>query len=241
MAEYPVFTLEQLTGRTRDHLTELADPRCSLHREVVGPYLAMRAAAAVDGIDLSAFSGFRDFDRQLAIWNGKFRGERPMQDRAGRALDPLALPPAERVTAILWWSALPGASRHHWGTDFDVMDPGMLPPGYRLQVVPAEYGPGGPFERLTAWLDAHMHAYGFYRPYSTDRGGVQPEPWHLSYAPLAVRAQQALTREALHGVLSAADIEGKQEVLDSLGENFTSYVVNIDAPPERALLSPRLA
>ena len=87
MPESPVFTLEQLTGRTRDHLTELADPRCSLHREVVGPYLAMRAAAAADGIDLAAFSSFRDFDRQLAIWNGKFRGERPMQDRAGRALD----------------------------------------------------------------------------------------------------------------------------------------------------------
>jgi hypothetical protein len=121
------------------------------------------------------------------------------------------------------------------------MDPEMLPAGYRLQVVPAEYAPGGPFERLTAWLDAHMHAYGFYRPYSTDRGGVQPEPWHLSYAPLAVRAQQALTFQALHGVLSAADIEGKQEVLDSLGENFASYVVNIDAPPETALLSPRLA
>ena len=143
-----------------------------------------------------------------------------MQDRAGRALDALTLPPAERVTAILWWSALPGASRHHWGTDFDVMDPGVLPPGYRLQVIPAEYGPGGPFERLTAWLDAHMHLYGFYRPYSTDRGGVQPEPWHLSYAPLAMRAQQALSLDGLRGVLAATDIEGRQEVLDSLQREF---------------------
>jgi LAS superfamily LD-carboxypeptidase LdcB len=241
MPEYPVFTLDQLTGRTRDHLTDLSDPRCSLHREVAGPYLSMRAAAAIEGIDLTAFSAFRDFDRQLSIWNAKFRGERPMQDRAGRTLDALTLPPAERVTAILWWSALPGASRHHWGTDFDVMDPGVLPPGYRLQVVPSEYGPGGPFERLTAWLDAHMHFYGFYRPYSTDRGGVQPEPWHLSYAPLAMRAQQALSLDGLRGVLAATDIEGRQEVLDSLSESFANYVVNIDPPPEVALLSPRFA
>jgi hypothetical protein len=85
-----------------------------------------------------------------------------------------------------------------------------------------------------------MHFYGFYRPYSTDRGGVQPEPWHLSYAPLAVRAQQALKPEALRAVLAAADIEGKQEVLDSLGANFANYVVNIDAPPEAALSSPPL-
>ena len=135
-AESPEFTLDQLTGRARDHLTELSDPRCTLHKDVVAPFLAMRAAAAADGIDLVAFSSFRDFDRQLAIWNGKFRGERPMQDRAGRPLDALALSPAERVAAILWWSALPGASRHHWGTDFDVMDAGGAARRLPLQVVP---------------------------------------------------------------------------------------------------------
>ncbi len=36
---------------------------------------------------------------------------------------------AERVAAILVWSALPGASRHHWGTDCDVIDAAALPPG----------------------------------------------------------------------------------------------------------------
>jgi LAS superfamily LD-carboxypeptidase LdcB len=241
MSNHPGFTLEQLTGRTRDHLTEVSDPRCSLHREVIAPYLAMRAAAAADGIDLTAISSFRDFDRQLAIWNAKFRGERPMQDRDGLPMDALALAPAERVDAILWWSALPGASRHHWGTDFDVMDPNMLPPGYRLQLIPAEYQSGGPFERLTRWLDAHMHAFGFYRPYSTDRGGVRPEPWHLSYAPVAARAQQAFAVDQLQTVLAATDIDGKEQVLESLARNFANYVVNVDGPPEAALLSPRLA
>jgi len=240
MAENPDFTLEQLTGRSRDHLSELADPRCSLHREVIGSFLAMRAAAAAEGLDLAAFSSFRDFDRQLAIWNGKFRGEREMQDRAGRRLDARALSPGERVDAILWWSALPGASRHHWGTDFDVMDLAALPPGYRVQVVPAEYRPGGPFHRLTTWLDANMHAYGFYRPYATDRGGVSPEPWHLSHAPVAQRALRALSVDGLRAVLSASEIEGKDEVLETLAENFRRYVLDVDPPPPAALLSPRL-
>jgi LAS superfamily LD-carboxypeptidase LdcB len=240
MPETPDFTLEQLTGQSRDHLTALSDPRCSLHREVAGSFLAMRAAAAADGLDLVAFSSFRDFDRQLAIWNAKFRGEREMQDRAGRRLDALALPPAERVSAILWWSALPGASRHHWGTDFDVMDLATLPPGYRVQVVPAEYAPGGPFHRLTTWLDANMHAYGFYRPYATDRGGVSPEPWHLSHAPVAQRAQRALSLEGLREVLSRREIEGKEAVLETLAENFRRYVLDVDAPPATALASPRL-
>jgi LAS superfamily LD-carboxypeptidase LdcB len=240
MPETPDFTVDQLTGRARDHLTELSDPRCTLHHQVVAPFLAMRAAAAADGIDLVAFSSFRDFDRQLAIWNSKYRGERPMQDRAGRPLNPGVLSPAERVTAILWWSALPGASRHHWGTDFDVMDLAALPPGYRIQVVPAEYRAGGPFQRLTDWLDAHMHAFGFFRPYTTDRGGVSPEPWHLSYAPVALRAQRELTVERLHALLSAVDIDGKQEVLASLAENFRRYVLDVDAPPEAARMSPDL-
>ena len=113
MPENSDFSLEELTGRSTGHLRGVAEARCTLHQEAVTPFLAMRAAAAADGIDLVAFSSFRDFDRQLAIWNGKFRGERPMQDRAGAALDALALPPAQRVAAILWWSALPGASRHH--------------------------------------------------------------------------------------------------------------------------------
>lgn len=236
-----IFTVDQLTGRVRTHLSELTDPPCALHNGVVAPFLAMRAAAAVDGIDLVAFSSFRDFDRQLAIWNGKFRGERPMQDRAGNSLNAASLKPAERVTAILWWSALPGASRHHWGTDFDVLDASAMPEGYKVQVITAEYLAGGPFHRLTRWLDARMHAFGFFRPYTTDRGGVSPEPWHLSYAPVAKLAQESLSIDSLRAVLEESEIEGKTEVLATLAPNYANYVVNVDAAPEAALLSPRLS
>lgn len=241
MASPPDFTLDQLTGRSQTHLEQLNDPPCALHIEVVRPFLALRAAAAADGIDLVAFSSFRDFDRQLAIWNGKFRGERPMQDRAGKPLDALALSPAERVAAILWWSALPGASRHHWGTDFDVVDARAQPADYKLRVVPEEYLAGGPFHRLTRWLDAHMHAFGFYRPFTTDLGGVAPEPWHLSYAPVAAGAEAAISLDGLREVLVTSAIDGKDEVLAALEGNYARYVVNVDAAPESALISPRLA
>ncbi|HUQ08961.1 MAG TPA: M15 family metallopeptidase [Steroidobacteraceae bacterium] len=234
------FTLDQLTGRSRGHLSEVADPVCTLHKRVVSPFLTLRAAAAADGIDLVAFSSFRDFDRQLAIWNGKFRGERSLLDRVGQPLDVARLTPAERVEAILWWSALPGASRHHWGTDFDVMDAAAIPPGYKLRVVPDEYREGGPFHRLTTWLDRHMHAFGFYRPYTTDRGGVSPEPWHLSYAPVAMAAAADFSVEGLRAVLESAAIEGRAEVLAALTRNYSNYVVNVDPPPEFATMSPLL-
>jgi LAS superfamily LD-carboxypeptidase LdcB len=235
------FTLDQLTGRSRAHLSDVANPACTLHKQVVSPFLTLRAAAAADGIDLVAVSSFRDFDRQLGIWNGKFRGERPMQDRAGQPLDAARLTAAERVEAILWWSALPGASRHHWGTDFDVVDAAAMPPGYRLRLVPEEYGAGGPFHRLTTWLDLRMHAFGFYRPFTTDRGGVSPEPWHLSYAPVAATAAAAFSVDGLRAVLEASAIEGKTEVLAALTRNYQNYVVNVDQPPELAAMSPLLA
>jgi LAS superfamily LD-carboxypeptidase LdcB len=241
MPETLVFSLDQLTGRARDHLSELADPACTLHKRVVSPFLTLRAAAAAEGIDLVALSSFRDFDRQLAIWNAKFRGERPLQDRAGRPMGVTSLTPAQRVEAILWWSALPGASRHHWGTDFDVLDAAALPPGYRVQLIPAEYRAGGPFHRLTTWLDRHMHEFGFYRPYATDRGGVAPEPWHLSHAPVAAAAASQLRVEGLRTVLEESDIEGKPEVLAALERHYSTYVVNVDPPPEVSLLAARLA
>jgi hypothetical protein len=86
-----------------------------------------------------------------------------------------------------------------------------------------------------------MHAFGFFRPYTTDRGGVSPEPWHLSYAPVAREAQRALSLERLREVLTAAEIDGRDEVLESLAANFQRYVVDVDAPPAAACMSPQLS
>jgi LAS superfamily LD-carboxypeptidase LdcB len=123
------FDALQLTGRARTHVVELDEPRCVLHRAAVAPFRRMRAAAAKAGIDLVPASSFRDFDRQLAIWNAKWRGERPLLDAQGRPLEAARLTPARRVDAILIWSAAPGCSRHHWGTDFDVYDRAAVPAG----------------------------------------------------------------------------------------------------------------
>jgi len=235
MTQY--FSLDELTGRARSHITEVEEPSCALHRDAVEPFQAMRAAAAVNGIDLVPFSSFRDFTRQLAIWNGKARGERAVLDAAGHPLDVDTLDESARVDAILHWSALPGASRHHWGTDMDVMDAAALPPGYKLQVIPGEYAPGGPFSRLDAWLEEHAATFGFYRPYTTWRGGVQPEPWHLSYAPVATLALEQLTLEALRTALDSADICARAAIDAKLPEILARYVRNVDAPPPEALSS----
>jgi LAS superfamily LD-carboxypeptidase LdcB len=220
----------ELTGRAHTHVVELDSPKCVLHYEAVASFLAMRDAAATAGIDLQAVSGFRDYGRQLTIWNRKWRGERPLYDRGGQLLDPARLSDCDRVDAILCWSAIPGGSRHHWGSDLDVIDAAALPAGYQVQLVPSEYAPDGVFARLTAWLDANMGRFGFYRPYGSDRGGAGVEPWHLSYAPVAREAIEALSLSVLRAAILQGDMLGKEAVLERLPEIYTRFVLTIDPP-----------
>ena len=225
----PLNSLE-LTGRAATHVQEVPDLGARLHADAIAAVHSLREASAAAGIDLVIVSSFRDFSRQAAIWNGKFRGVRPMLDRGGRALDAVALGEAERVRSILIWSALPGASRHHWGTDFDVYDRAAVPPGYRPELTVAEFTGTGPFVRLNEWLGANLGNHGFFRPYGTDRGGVHPEPWHLSYAPVSGHALQALTLEVLREAIESADLEGQAHVLAQLPEIYERYVVSVDTP-----------
>lgn len=220
----------ELTGRARTHVVELNQPRCVLHYEVVASFLAMRDAAAYDGIDLVACSSFRDFDTQLAIWNRKWAGERPLYARNGELIDRARVSDSEMVDAILCWSALPGGSRHHWGSDIDVIDAAGAPAGYQVELLPHEYAKDGIFARLSAWLDANMRSFGFFRPYRLDRGGVSPEPWHLSYAPVSLPALESLSLSMLRQVIDGSAISGKPQVLARLPEIYTRFLLSIDSP-----------
>jgi LAS superfamily LD-carboxypeptidase LdcB len=222
-------TPAELTGRARSHIVALADAAGSLHQHVVTPFRGLKRAAASAGFRLEAVSSFRDFDRQLLIWNRKFNGELPLYDATGLRLDTFKLSPGERVTAILLWSALPGASRHHWGTDFDLIDAGT-PPGRQAALVAAEFAPGGPFAALSAWLAEHAAHFGFFRPFRGKRSGVQAEPWHYSFAPVAERARRQLTCEVLAEALEEAPLAGKSVVLSQLVELHARYVAAIDWP-----------
>ncbi len=221
----------ELTGRARTHVIEIADPPCTLHRAAAPAFLAMRAAAAQAGIDLEPVSSYRDFDAQLRIWNEKFRGQRTLFDRNGVELVHAALSEEEIIDAILSWSAAPGASRHHWGTEVDVVDRAAVPPGARVRLLPEEYFPGGSFAHLSLWLDQHMAGFGFFRPYRIDRGGVSPEPWHLSYAPVSQAALADMTIERLRKALLDSAVDGKQLLLERLDSVHRRYVASVDSPP----------
>lgn len=218
-----MITPAMLTGRSTAHLVPLSANH-RLQPAAVSAFQHMQQAAKKAGFDLQPVSTFRDFDRQLAIWNGKFRGERPLLDHQSQPIDALQLPVAERCQAILRWSALPGASRHHWGSDLDVYDPTLLPAGQKLQLEPWEYEAGGYFAALNLWLTSSMAEFGFYRPFSEDHGGVAVEPWHLSYRPLAEEAEGLLTPERVLAAWQDQDVAGAVWLKDHLAALFLRFI-----------------
>ena len=220
----------ELTGRAVTHVRSLAEPACTLHLHAATPFLNLRRAAGAAGFDLTPVSSFRDFARQLAIWNAKFKGDRPLFDANGVKIAAFRLSPRERVDAILLWSALPGASRHHWGTDVDVIDATVMPPGDQDPLTLQKFSAGGPFEPLARWLKAHAARFGFFWPYRGVLSGVRAEPWHISFAPTAEAARRALTVGLWRDALAASNLEGKEHVLPRLEEFHARYVAAIDWP-----------
>ena len=215
-----------LVGTATEHLVILQD-ELMVHRDIVEPLHQLSDEAGKQGFNLSVASGFRSFERQLAIWNAKASGERDLLDENGQLLDAAALSETQRMWAILRWSALPGTSRHHWGTDLDIWDSGAVSGDYRLQLSVKEYREGGPFFPMQQWLQEHFdrNPDDFYFPYRDYRGGVMPEPWHISYRPVANRFEQALTASQVAEVIEQSNILLKESILRNMEEIMARFVV----------------
>jgi LAS superfamily LD-carboxypeptidase LdcB len=220
----------QLTGLDDSHLVTLSSGH-RLNEAAAEAFNALKQDAAEAGFELSIASSYRSYERQLKIWNGKARGQRPVYDDAGSELAIDTLSPAQVLQAILRFSAIPGGSRHHWGTDLDVYDAVSLPEGYDLQLSAEEVAPGGMFDPLHTWLDERMaggESHGFFRPYSEDRGGVAAERWHLSYAPVSADCESAFSADVLlrawHGDAEGEEILLREEFEAQLPEIYDRYL-----------------
>jgi LAS superfamily LD-carboxypeptidase LdcB len=222
-----MLTERELLGLDDSHVETGVDG-VALHPDCRCALEELQSAASAAGFDLRIASGYRSFERQLLIWNAKIRGERPLHDDAGRPLLAAELGERELLQAVLRFSALPGSSRHHWGSDLDVFDAAAVPADYRVQLSPLEVSPEGVFAPFHDWLDERIasgEACGFVRPYGEDRGGVAPERWHLSYTPLSLSCERACTVELLRSALENADLALSGLVLAQLDEIYRRYIV----------------
>ena len=187
----------ELTGKTEDHLELVPELDVYVHQDICKPLLALKKEAKKEGFDLCVASGYRSYERQERIWNNKTSGKAPVLDSRGEKVDGGTLSPQELVYAVCRWSAIPGASRHHWGTDVDVYDQNALPSSdYKVQLSPQEVEEQGIFAPFHEWLDSRIKnnkTHGFMRPYQRDTGGIYPERWHLSFLKVAGKYQEDYT------------------------------------------------
>lgn len=218
-----MLNFEQLSGQREDHLLE-AEPGHKLLEQVAVALSSMREAAAEDGVSLDLLSCFRSFDRQLRIWNEKWHGLRPILDDQHQPLDPQLLSESEKLFAILRFSALPGTSRHHWGSDFDVFDARAVHNyAQPFHLISTEYESGGPCYRLSQWLHKRAGEFGFYLPYR-GQNAVAAEPWHLSHKQSSDSLLTLFQKAPLQKLIEDSEIAGKETILEHLDEVIDRYV-----------------
>jgi LAS superfamily LD-carboxypeptidase LdcB len=223
--------INQLLGKSEAHLEYLADQGTSLHKDAVKSFREWQTLAEKEtGIKLCLASAYRNNERQSLIWNEKAQGKREVWDHEGKALLKMnALSDEEKMWAILRWSAIPGFSRHHWGTDFDIYDGNKISKE-KLKLIPEEYeSKQSPMLDLHLWLNEQIvktKAQIFYRPYEQDRGGIAREPWHLSFRPLAYQYEKMLDLDLFRNEIFHSDILLRNEILQNSQKIFEKYILN---------------
>ena len=189
------------------------------------PFLnKLKNEAAKEGFELRLESAYRPFERQLSIWNRKARGELPLLSAEGA---PMERPQDEEelMYAILTWSALPGASRHHLGTDLDVVDGKACPEGYEVQLTPEECS--GMFAKFHKFLDERFaagNAFGFDRVFIPGRGKIKPEGWHIAHLPTSRKRLEHFSLDTLRKIYEGSDMACKKVVLARLPQLAEEYI-----------------
>ena len=164
-------------------------------------FLDMQKAAKNDGIDLQIVSSFRTFDKQKNLWNKKFKR---FSDEGNNT--------RESLNMILRYSAVPGTSRHHWGTEIAITDRNVIE---KHLLNSNKFHNGGPFEPLHNWMMKNAHKYGFYLVYTDDkdRNGFLYEPWHYSYKPDAIEIIKSYDIRTGFAYFKTTNVSGS-EIID---------------------------
>ena len=141
-----------------------------LQNEVFEAFNKMQQEALKEGISIQIASAYRSFNRQKKIWNRKYR--RYISE---------GLSQQQSIEKIIEYSTIPGTSRHHWGTDIDIIDGAVKAP--KKMLIEENYENSGVYSKLKVWMDSNSEKFGFYLVYDQNklRKGFKYEPWHYSY------------------------------------------------------------
>ena len=181
-----------------------------LEKETYSAFIKMKDAAEKDGIIIKLVSGFRDFYRQQMIWNNKYK----------KFTNEFSLDGPTAIKEIIRFSTIPGTSRHHWGTEIDIIDKNFE--NEKDLLISKKYEEGGIFNSLKKWMDKNSKRFGFYIVYDDDsnRPGFEYEPWHYTYKPVSDLYQREFLKLNLKSIISKTKVEGKEFINDEFIKKY---------------------
>jgi len=188
---------EILTGMDN---SKIVGDTIQLERETYNAFIKMKDAAENDGIKIKLVSGFRDFYRQQTIWNKKKK----------KFTEEFSLDGPSAIKEIIRFSTIPGTSRHHWGTEIDIIDKNFE--NEKNLLISKKYEEGGIFNSLKKWMDKNSEKFGFYIVYDDNdkRPGFEYEPWHYTYKPVSDSYQTEFLKLDLKSIISKTKLAGKE-------------------------------
>ncbi|MFI5172682.1 MAG: M15 family metallopeptidase, partial [Chitinophagales bacterium] len=175
-----------------------------LLKDTYSAFSKMNTAAKKDGISLKIISAARTFEEQKWIWEDKWIKYK--QSQPGET---------QRAEYIMHYSAMPGTSRHHWGTEID------------LNSTSENYFKSGTGKKVYDWLVKNAGTYGFCQTYD-EKGagrsvGYNEEKWHWSYYPLSNKLLKKYKEKVKYADIKGFSGDGAAEDLDVIN----NYVLSI--------------
>ena len=183
-----------------------------LQKETYKAFLKMRTMAKKEGISLKIASATRNFIYQKDLWNKKWTGKTLVDTKNLKQTIPDEL---ARFKKILEYSAVPGTSRHHWGTDIDINN--AVPEYFDSEKGKKEYN----------WLIKNAPTFGFCQTYNEREkrvNGYNEEKWHWSYLPIAKELTQDYKNNITKNDINNFNGDQYIEKIDLIND----YVLNIN-------------
>ena len=208
-AQEEEFSIKELIGKITP---KNSNNTYKLRKEVYDSFILMQKAALKDGIKIKIVSSYRSYNHQQNIWNRKYNHFKS-----------LGLSTNTAVNKILEYSTIPGTSRHHWGTDIDI----VMETNKKVSklLLTSNYENNGPFNKLKKWMDKNANNYCFKLVYTNNpnRSGFNYEPWHYTYYPTSEKILEQYVSKRCISYIDLKNIKGNNILTP---QKINSYLKN---------------
>ncbi len=191
-----------LIGKSNAIQPLLKGKQYKLQTEAYDALQIMIKDAKKDGVHIKVISGYRSFEHQKRIWNRKFDKFRKQGFSVKKS-----------IQKVSEYTAIPGTSRHHWGTDVDLTDKYTNGLNNKAR------------KKFNQWMYNNAHKYGFYIAYTNNkfRKGYKYESWHFSYRKLSNPLLKQYLNSDVYNLIKNQGIKGSYTFDKTF---FNSYIKN---------------